>query len=680
MRTSARFASITVAVALLLATRAHAQQDLELVIDADDNPSTGCTVSLPGGGQFTGVEEIVTTTADRGTGEVTAVQSQLCVTPPSAFSASTTVAPPPSPWPIGISNGLDGTDVVESFVPFTPGQAVVRLAVISSGDALTTRQPAGNEAILLQIASIPTIPTLAQWVLLLLALLLGGLALYQLRRDRRLAFLVCLLVALGASAAWAVFITLDGNTDDWAPADKLADDNLGDAGSPDLRALFARFEAGKLYFRIDAVLAMPQSITFTSTPPASATVGGPTYNVTATATSGLPVTLAIDASAAGVCSLAGSTVSFVGAGTCVIDANQGGDATWAAAPQVQQSFAVGNAVTTLATSVNDLALSVTGLTEYGVIGTPSSGVSRVITVTNTGSSLAINLAVNLPTWPIGTTSATSCGTTLAAGGSCTITITPGSTATSDGTTPCSIGTAPVPGVVQVTADNASAVSSNVAILDYGCVYQGGYVYALDDTTPNTGRVGGKVAATADQAAPYPNGVVWSSNGGGAVALDAIYGISEISTTSAPDPSGGQVSGQAACDGATDGSCNTNNVYVYYQNFAIGAPINLSLYAAGLCRSTISGYSDWYLPSICELGYGAQCGSPSTPTLQNMQSSLVDFGGFTSLAGSYWSSTELSVVPQNGAWGELFASGGGSSQGSYPKDDQFGVRCSRALSP
>jgi hypothetical protein len=51
----------------------------------------------------------------------------------------------------------------------------------------------------------------------------------------------------------------------------------------------------------------------------------------------------IDASSdAGVCSLnaAGTTVSFTGAGTCVIDANQAGDADYDAAAQQEQSFTV----------------------------------------------------------------------------------------------------------------------------------------------------------------------------------------------------------------------------------------------------------------------------------------------------------------------------------------------------
>lgn len=87
----------------------------------------------------------------------------------------------------------------------------------------------------------------------------------------------------------------------------------------------------------------PQTIAFTSTPPADAAVGGTTYLATAEATSGLPIVLAIDGSSATVCTINDGTVSFVGAGTCTIDANQGGNATYAAAPQAQQSFAVASA-------------------------------------------------------------------------------------------------------------------------------------------------------------------------------------------------------------------------------------------------------------------------------------------------------------------------------------------------
>jgi GH25 family lysozyme M1 (1,4-beta-N-acetylmuramidase) len=90
----------------------------------------------------------------------------------------------------------------------------------------------------------------------------------------------------------------------------------------------------------DSLEGLPQVITFTSLQPTTAEIGGPTYLVSATASSGLSPVLTIDASATSVCSIAGSTVSFSAVGTCVIDANQAGDANFSAAPQAQQSFTV----------------------------------------------------------------------------------------------------------------------------------------------------------------------------------------------------------------------------------------------------------------------------------------------------------------------------------------------------
>ncbi len=82
-----------------------------------------------------------------------------------------------------------------------------------------------------------------------------------------------------------------------------------------------------------------QTISFAA--PTTATVGGATYSPTATASSGLPVAFSIDGSTgAGICSLSGGVVSFTGIGNCAIDANQPGDSSYSAAPQVQQTITV----------------------------------------------------------------------------------------------------------------------------------------------------------------------------------------------------------------------------------------------------------------------------------------------------------------------------------------------------
>ena len=91
--------------------------------------------------------------------------------------------------------------------------------------------------------------------------------------------------------------------------------------------------------QIFSVSPAPQTITFTSTPPRTARVHGVPYTVTAAGGgSGNPVVFS--SATTSVCTVSGSTVSFVHEGTCTIDANQLGNADWIAAPQVAQTFTV----------------------------------------------------------------------------------------------------------------------------------------------------------------------------------------------------------------------------------------------------------------------------------------------------------------------------------------------------
>lgn len=84
-----------------------------------------------------------------------------------------------------------------------------------------------------------------------------------------------------------------------------------------------------------------QAITFTSTAPTAATVGGD-YTVSALGGgSGNPVTFSVDPGTTNdACSISDDAVSFDAAGTCVIAAHQAGDDDYAAAPTAIQQFAV----------------------------------------------------------------------------------------------------------------------------------------------------------------------------------------------------------------------------------------------------------------------------------------------------------------------------------------------------
>jgi DNA-binding beta-propeller fold protein YncE len=92
-----------------------------------------------------------------------------------------------------------------------------------------------------------------------------------------------------------------------------------------------------------------QTLTFTSSPPTNAAVGG-SYTVSATASSGLGVSYA--SATTGVCTVSGTSVSFVGAGTCTVSAAQPGNANYHAAASILQSFGITSPTTTATYTVN----------------------------------------------------------------------------------------------------------------------------------------------------------------------------------------------------------------------------------------------------------------------------------------------------------------------------------------
>ncbi len=97
--------------------------------------------------------------------------------------------------------------------------------------------------------------------------------------------------------------------------------------------------------------------------------------VAATASSGLPVTFTSATPA--VCTVAGTTVSYVANGTCTIRADQAGNATYNAAPQVTQGFTVAKGNQTIA--FGTLADKALGDPDFGISATASSGLAVTFT-------------------------------------------------------------------------------------------------------------------------------------------------------------------------------------------------------------------------------------------------------------------------------------------------------------
>jgi sugar lactone lactonase YvrE len=89
-----------------------------------------------------------------------------------------------------------------------------------------------------------------------------------------------------------------------------------------------------------AVTPASQTITFTGLPSTVNYSSGLSYTLTATASSGLPVSYAVT----GPATLSGTTLAITGAGTVTVTASQAGNSNYAAAKPVKLTISVGNAV------------------------------------------------------------------------------------------------------------------------------------------------------------------------------------------------------------------------------------------------------------------------------------------------------------------------------------------------
>ncbi|MEL4302202.1 putative Ig domain-containing protein [Shewanella xiamenensis] len=147
--------------------------------------------------------------------------------------------------------------------------------------------------------------------------------------------------------------------------------------------------------------ASPQTITFNN--PGAQTFGT-TPTLTASSSAGGGYVVTFTSSTPGVCTVSGTTLTFVTAGTCTINANQAGDSSYLAAPQVSRSFAVSaivpGAPTTIVATAGDTQASVafappannggSNILGYAVSVTPND----VLPVSGAGSPIVVSGLTN----------------------------------------------------------------------------------------------------------------------------------------------------------------------------------------------------------------------------------------------------------------------------------------------
>jgi hypothetical protein len=277
---------------------------------------------------------------------------------------------------------------------------------------------------------------------------------------------------------------------------------------------------------------------------------GTKLTLSATATSGLPVTFA--STTPGVCTVAGSLASFLTAGTCTIDANQAGDSAYAAAPLVAQSFTVVAPSFTLAAVSPALSLAAGGSATETVTVAGANGFIGSVTLAATGlptgvtASFATNPATSSSVVTFTATSAATPGpssvTVTGTSGSLTatttialtvtapagFTLTPSSSSVSiakgsSGTD--SIAIAPAGGFTGSVALSAAITASpsgaqDPPTLSFGSTSPAAVTSAGGSATLTISTT---AATTAALAVPTRPGIIWKL-GGGALACILLFAI------------------------------------------------------------------------------------------------------------------------------------------------------------
>ena len=162
--------------------------------------------------------------------------------------------------------------------------------------------------------------------------------------------------------------------------------------------------------RTFSITRAAQQVTFEAL--ANKTFGDADFNVSATASSNLAVSL----TASGQCAVTGSTVHITGAGSCQITASQTGDSNFNAATAVQRSFQIGKAATQTSV-ISSMNPSTTGqsVTFTASVTSAVGGLTGTVTFKDGGNVIATCSDVAL------SSGQATCGTSALAAGSHAIT-------------------------------------------------------------------------------------------------------------------------------------------------------------------------------------------------------------------------------------------------------------------
>jgi sugar lactone lactonase YvrE len=205
-------------------------------------------------------------------------------------------------------------------------------------------------------------------------------------------------------------------------------------------------------------MGLQQSQTITFGALSNLTLGSAPFTLSATASSGLPVSFA--STTTSICTVSGTTATLVAAGTCTIQATQSGNASYAAAAPVSQSFQVMQPSQTSQTIT------------FGALSDMALG-SAPVTLTATASS-GLTVSFASTTTSVCTVSGTTA--TLVAVGTCTIQATQSGNSTYAAATPVSQSFQVEAATYTITSSPTSATvtQGQSAVFTFTVTPQGSY--------------------------------------------------------------------------------------------------------------------------------------------------------------------------------------------------------------
>ncbi|NQW72494.1 MAG: fibronectin type III domain-containing protein [Actinobacteria bacterium] len=326
-----------------------------------------------------------------------------------------------------------------------------------------------------------------------------------------------------------------------------------------------------------------QSITFAN--PGTRNFG---TTPTLTATSDLALTVTLTSSTSGVCTISGGGVlAFVSTGTCSINANQAGNSTTLAAPQVTVSFTVA-AVAAGAPTIGAAAMA----------SVTSATVAFTAPISNGGATITSYTATSTP----GSVTAT-----LTQSGSGTFTVTGLTTGTTYTFT--------------VTATNAAGTSA--ASASSGSVTP--VVYAVGGTGPGGGLIFLISGGTTYEMAPK----AWSGAGTPDATATWCDGLTDVPAATGMDVGTGAANTAAM---AASSACSSN-----------AAATVLAYAPSG------SSAGEWFLPSRVEMNamcnYSRNPTAPAAPSVScagTVQNSTFAASTYGFPNGTFWTSSQANA--------------------------------------